>query len=166
MHLLWCLQRQPLWEKVSVSVLCFQICPLKKSYITILNTNYLKTIKSHLGKSKTLKKWKIQWKLWCDLPNWKRKAKGAWRDTICYWSIQVALVAILSVQTWALALLQSISSENGPSQGISMHDSDSLVSGHNLFLQFSALKREAFNLSVSSFPSGNWTSRPLATINI
>jgi hypothetical protein len=51
------MQRQPLREKVSVSVLCFQICLfLKKSDITILNTNCPKTYKSPLGKSKAPEK--------------------------------------------------------------------------------------------------------------
>lgn len=55
-HLLWRLQKEPLREKVSISVLCFQICPFKKSDITILNNNCLKTYKSPLGKSKSPEK--------------------------------------------------------------------------------------------------------------
>ena len=40
-------------EKRSVSLFCFQICPLKESDITMLHTNCLKTYKSPLGKSKS-----------------------------------------------------------------------------------------------------------------
>lgn len=44
------MQRQPLREKVSVSVCCFQICLLKKLNIAILNPNYLKTYRTPLRK--------------------------------------------------------------------------------------------------------------------
>lgn len=80
--------------------------------------------------------------------------------------IQEALVEIWSVYTWAAAWFQSDSSENGFTHGIHMHDSDSLVSSNNLFLQFAVPKKELFNRSVSSFPSDNWTAKPLATVDI